>query len=150
MQPSVQLLEITLKGCLVGSPPQPVHAGRGILLEFGKRRFQMFDAEVMEERGELLLLPFACCFPYTFQRLGHACPTLCSVRALLVRVSLGLRPWLHRLRCGSLRIVRRLPSYYGGVRLLTRVHHRLRLLTFPTRTTCARPSRPPGAHPVPL
>src|SRR6266404_1699748 len=33
--------------------------------------------------------------------------------------------------------VRRLHSYYGGVRLLMIVHHRLRLLAFPTRTSAA-------------
>src|SRR5437879_1708319 len=53
-----------------------------------------------------------------------------------------LRPWLHQLRGGSLRFVRRLRSYYRGVRLLMSVHHRLRLLTFRcgplTRTTAAR------------
>ena len=32
-----------------------------------------------------------------------------------------------------LRFVRRFPSYYGRVRLLGSVHHRLRLLTFPMR-----------------
>src|SRR5262249_18588885 len=37
------------------------------------------------------------------------------------------------LRGGLLRFVRRLPSYYGEVRLLGSVHHRLRLLTFPMR-----------------
>ena len=134
MQPPVQVLKVALEVCLVGSPRQPVHAGCGILLEFEERRFEMFDADVMEERGELLLLPFACCFPYAFQRLGHARPALCPVRAVLVRIPLGLRPWLRRLRSGSLRLVRRLPSYYGGVRLLTRVHHRLRLRAFPMRT----------------
>jgi hypothetical protein len=35
---------------------------------------------------------------------------------------------------GFLRFVRRLHSYYGEVRLLASVHHRLRFLTFPTRT----------------
>src|SRR5271169_845586 len=34
--------------------------------------------------------------------------------------------------------VRRLLSYYGGVRLLTIVHHRLRLLASPMRTSAAR------------
>ena len=34
---------------------------------------------------------------------------------------------------GLSRFVRRLPSYYDGVRLLGPVHHRLRLLTFPMR-----------------
>ena len=34
-------------------------------------------------------------------------------RALLVGVSLGFRPWLHRLRDGLLRLVRRLHGYYN-------------------------------------
>jgi Asp-tRNA(Asn)/Glu-tRNA(Gln) amidotransferase A subunit family amidase len=42
-----------------------------------------------------------------------------------------------KLRSGSLRFVRRLPSYYGRVRLLAPVHHRLRLLVFPMRTANA-------------
>src|SRR5215207_9741204 len=49
-------------------------------------------------------------------------------------IPLGLGPWLHQLRGGLLRRVRRLHSYYGLVRLPTSVHHRLRLLTFPART----------------
>src|SRR5262249_28071167 len=63
----------------------------------------------------------------------HAYPALRPERALLVRIPLGPRPSLHRLRGGLLRFVRRLPSYYGEVRLLASVHHRLRLLTFPMR-----------------
>ena len=39
-----------------------------------------------------------------------------------------------RLRSRLFRFVRRLHSYYGGVRLLVSVHHRLRLLAFPMRT----------------
>ena len=54
-------------------------------------------------------------------------------RALLTRTPLGL----HRLRSGSLRFVRRLPSYNGRVQLLAPVHHRLQLLTFPMRTADA-------------
>ena len=77
--------------------------------------------------------------PYAVERLCHAKPAQCPVRALLARVPLGPRPWLHRLRSGhAARFVRRLRSYYGGVRLLTIVHHRLRLLTFPTRTRAVR------------
>src|ERR1700752_1556069 len=74
------------------------------------------------------------CLPYAVQRLCHAYPVLRPVRALLARGSLSLRPWLHRLRSGSLRLVRRLHSYYGVARLLVPVHHRLRLLAFPMRT----------------
>src|SRR5258708_7169358 len=43
------------------------------------------------------------------------CPFLCSARAVLARIPLGPCPWLHRLRGGSLRVVHRLHSYYGGV-----------------------------------
>src|SRR5207244_11352739 len=67
--------------------------------------------------------------------------TLSPVRALLVRISLGLRPWLHRLRSGLLRLVRRPLSYDGGVRLLVPVHHRLRLLTFPMRAAVLNTDR---------
>src|SRR5437667_7517592 len=41
-------------------------------------------------------------------------------------------------------IVRRLPSYYGEVRLLVPVHHRLRLLVFPLRTIVL------GTHSTPM
>ena len=33
---------------------------------------------MVEERGELLLLPLHCGLPHTVQRLGHACPDLVS------------------------------------------------------------------------
>src|SRR5271166_3376877 len=47
-------------------------------------------------------------------------------------------PWLRQLRCRFPSFVRRLPSYYGGVRLLMIAHHRLRLLAFPMRTRAGR------------
>src|SRR6516162_7305865 len=75
------------------------------------------------------------------RRLGHASPVLCPVRALLAYVSLGRRPWLHPLRRRFPAFVRRLRSYYVGVRLLLSVHHRLRLLAFPIRTGVV------GSHP---
>src|SRR4030088_2332327 len=55
-----------------------------------------------------------------------------------MHIPLGPSPWLHQLRCRLPVFVRRLHSYYGGVRLLMIVHHRLRLLAFPTRTSAAR------------
>ena len=60
--------------------------------------------------------------PYAAQRLDHASPDLRPVRALLIRVSLVSRPSLHRLRHRKTSFVRRLHSYYGGVRLLLIVH----------------------------
>jgi site-specific DNA recombinase len=67
--PVVQVLELALKVCLVVLPCQPIHARRGILLEFVERLFEQVDADVVEERGEPLLLPFPCDFPYAVQRL---------------------------------------------------------------------------------
>src|SRR6202051_4791920 len=92
----------------------------------------------MEERGDLLLLPLPCTLPYAPQRLCHGSPVLCPARALLTHIPLGPRPWLHQLRSRLPGLVRRLHSYYGGVRLLMIVHHRLRLLAFPTRTSATR------------
>src|SRR6202011_1275002 len=138
MDAGMQVLEIALKVLLVVPTCQPIHPRCSILLEFKECLLEVIDTDVVEERGELLLLPLPCSLPYALQRLGHAHPVLRPARALLARISLGLRPWLRRLRSGSLRLVRRLPSYYGGVRLLMIVHHRLRLLAFPTRTSATR------------
>src|ERR1700730_2907184 len=71
--------------------------------------------------------------------LCHAYPAQSPARAELARILLGPGPSLHQLRSGSLRFVRRLHSYYGGVRLLVPVHHRLRLLAFPMRTAVLTP-----------
>jgi hypothetical protein len=46
--------------------------------------------------------------------------------------------------------VRRLLRYYGGIRLLTPVHHRLRLLAFPTRTRRHKPAGQTRDLPVPV
>ena len=65
------------------------------------------------------------------------------MRALLAHVPLGPRPWLHRLRGRATSgFVRRLHCYYGEVRLLGFVHHRLRLLAFPARTGSTPPAKP--------
>src|SRR5262245_44132425 len=100
---------------------------------------------MVEECGELLLPPLPCGLPYAVERLGHTNPAQSPVCALPARVPLGPRVHakhgsamtLHRLRSGRTRLVRRLHSYYGGVRLLTLVHHRLRLLAFPMRARTA-------------
>jgi hypothetical protein len=55
----------------------------------------------------VLFLPLPCDLPYAGQRLVRAIPALGPERALLIRGSLGLRPWLHRLRY-------RHPRFVGG------------------------------------
>src|SRR6476620_12753484 len=133
LDPIMQVLEPAPEVCLVVPPRQPIHTRRGVFPELVERLSEEIDADVVEERGEPLLLPCLCDLPYAFQRLCHAYPVLSPARALLARIPLGPRPWLHQLRSGSLRFVRRLHSYYDGVRLLVSVHHRLRLLAFPMR-----------------
>src|SRR6266446_6537672 len=153
MDPCMQISEVLLKVCRIGLPRQPVHPRGGVALEHEERLPEQIDAEVVEERCELLLPPLLSCFPYACERLGHTSPTLCPVCALLACIPLGPRPWLHRLRRRFPGIVRRLHGYYGGVRLPTVVHHRLRLLAFPMRTRAARVTSAAGRPwdlPVPV
>ena len=134
MDPSVQILEPELEIRLVVLPRDAIHPGGGFALQRVERRLQGIDIDVVEKRGEPLLLSLPCCLSYAVQRLGHANPALRPVRALLAHVPLGPRPWLHRLRSRLPGLVRRLRRYYAGVRLLWIVHQRLRLLAFPPRT----------------
>src|ERR1700692_2568853 len=98
MDPCMQISEVLLKVCCIGLPRQPVHPGGGVALEHEERLPEQIDAEVVEERGELLLPPLLSCLPYASERLGHTSPTLCPVCALPAYVPLGPRPWLRRLR----------------------------------------------------
>ena len=68
LHPLVQVLDPPIKVCLVGLPRQPVHARRGIPLERVECQAKHGHAEVVEERGEPLLLP-SCRLPYAVQRL---------------------------------------------------------------------------------
>jgi hypothetical protein len=115
MDPSVQIDELSLEINLVVPPCHPVDARRRISLEREKRHPEQIEADMVEERDEPFLLPLPCGLSYALQRLGHAFPVLRPARALLARVPLGPRPWLHRLRSRSPGLVRRLHSYYGGV-----------------------------------
>src|SRR5215469_18441714 len=134
MDPLVQIGEPRLEIRLVVRPRHTVHAGGGLALERVERLPQRVDVDVVEKRRELFLLPLPRSLPYAVQRLGHTLPALCPECALLIRVPLVPRPWLHRLRRRSPGFVRRFLSYYAGVRLLQVVHRRLRLLAFPPRT----------------
>jgi hypothetical protein len=69
MDPVVQILEIALEVRLVVLPRQPIHTWCCVRLEFVERLFEQLDADVVEERDELFLLPFPCDFPYALQRL---------------------------------------------------------------------------------
>ncbi len=69
MDPCMQILEIAFKVCLIVLPPQPVHSRCRALFEIEERLFEVIRADVMEERGELLLFPLPCYLPYAFQPL---------------------------------------------------------------------------------
>jgi hypothetical protein len=69
MDPSVQILNATIKVCLVVPPGQPVHTRCGFSLEREERLPKQFNAEMVEERSEPFLLPLPCGLPYAFQRL---------------------------------------------------------------------------------
>jgi hypothetical protein len=60
----MQFLDITFEVCL-----HPIHAGGCVLRKLVERFLQKLGADMVEKRGEPLLLPFACDFPYAFQRL---------------------------------------------------------------------------------
>src|SRR6185312_13874151 len=68
MDPIMQILEIALEVCLVVLPCQSIHTRGGVFLECGECLFEQVDVDVVEERGEPLLLPLLCDFPYAFQR----------------------------------------------------------------------------------
>ena len=53
----MQISEVLLKVCRIGLPCQPVHPGSSIALEHEERLPEQINAEVVEERCELLLLP---------------------------------------------------------------------------------------------
>jgi hypothetical protein len=127
MDPRVQISEVSVKVCRVVVPRHAIDAGRRALLQREERGAQDVDADVMQERRQLLLAVPGDGFTYAVLRLGHGFPALSPDRALQFRIPLDPAASLHRLRGGSLRLVHRLPWYYRQVRLLGAVHRRLRL-----------------------
>src|SRR5690606_36678754 len=150
LNPIVQVLDLSIKICLVGSPRLPIDTGGCVTPEGVECCPHHLRIYVVEERGELLLLSLPCGLPYAVQRRRHTFPVLCPARAVLIRIPLGSRPSLHLLRRRQTGFVRKLHRYYGGIRLLMIVHHRLRLLTFPMRTSMANHAGQSRGLPVPV
>ena len=69
LDPLMQVLDIVFEVCLVVLPRPPIHAGGCVLRQRVERLLQQFNGDVVEERGEPLLLPFPCGLPYAFLRL---------------------------------------------------------------------------------
>ena len=115
MDSAVQVLEARLEVMAVVLPRHAINAGGRLALEREVRFPKLVGVDVVQERGEPFLLLQPCCLPYAFQAVGRALPARCPGRAVLFRVLLGPRPWLHELLGQSPGLVRPLHSYYGGV-----------------------------------
>ena len=98
-----------------------------------------------EKSGELHILVQCCRLSYLRQRTGRVDPALSPERVLLAQVPLGQTPSLHLLRRRCSGFVRRLPRYYGSVRLPVFVRHRLLSLDFPMRPENAGLRENPGS-----
>src|SRR5208282_5877474 len=134
LQSMGEALEILLKGLAVVPPRLPVYASRRMPLQLEVGKPQSVDpVDVMQQSGELCILVQCCRLSYPRQRTRRVYPALSPERVLLAQVPLGQTPSLHLLRRRCSGFVRRLPRYYGSVRLPVFVRHRLLSLDFPMR-----------------
>ena len=133
-QPSGEILKILFESLSVVLPRLSVDPRCGVSLQGVVRPPQAVSVvDVVQERREPLL-PFSLsCLTYPLERTLRAFPAQSPGRVLLGRIPLGQPPSLHRLRGRFLGSVRRLPRYYGAVRLPASVHHRRDPLGFPMR-----------------
>jgi hypothetical protein len=64
-----QISEVSLKVCGVVLPRHAVHAGRRLALDCSERLPEQIVVDVVQERGEPLVLPFPGCGPHALERL---------------------------------------------------------------------------------
>ncbi len=69
MDPSMQVVEVALQACLVVLPRHSIHTGCGTALERQERVPQQVGRDMVQQRGEPLLLPLPCSLPYAVQPL---------------------------------------------------------------------------------
>jgi hypothetical protein len=65
----MQVLDPAIEVCLIILPCQTIHARGGFPLESEECRPKYREAEMVKERGELLLPSLPCRLPYAVQRL---------------------------------------------------------------------------------
>src|SRR5437867_964698 len=135
LEPSREILEIRFQALAVVPPRLAVDARCRVSLQRVVRGAQPLDVvHVVQERREPLLPVPLGCLTHPLERARRAYPARCPERVTLGRVPLGPLPSLRRLRGRLLGLVRRLPRYYGAVRLPALVHHRRVSLDFPMRS----------------
>src|SRR5271166_1945427 len=104
---AVQILKASLEVMAVILPCHAIDARSRLALE---RQVGFPELIAVQERGEPFLLLQPCALPYAFQAVGRAVPARCPGRAVLFRILLGPRPWLHELLRRSPGLVRSLHS----------------------------------------
>ncbi len=112
---AMQILEASLQIMAVILPRHAIDARSRLALEREVGFLELGGVDVVQERGEPFLLLQPRGLPYAVQPVGRALPARCPGRAVLFRVLLGPRPWLHELLRRLPGLVRSLHSYYGGV-----------------------------------
>ena len=125
-KPVRQVAKVRFQSGFVRDPCFPVYSLDCFAVEAVEGVPQSIHAVDMVPQGRQLRtrsLPGR--LPYARQRLVQTFPTQCPEPALLARIPLGQPPSLHPLRrtSRSSPFVRRLPRYYGAVRLPASVHH---------------------------
>ena len=89
VQAPVQVEQALIQTLAVHVPRNAVDTGCCVLLQCEVGRTERVRRNVVEERSETFLRVSLCSFPYPGRRLWHAYPTLCSARALAIRIPLG-------------------------------------------------------------
>ena len=72
----MEILEVALEVHFVVLPSHPVDSSGSPAFERVEGCPERFGVDMVEKRGEPLLLPLPCGLPYAVQRLGHARPVL--------------------------------------------------------------------------
>ena len=117
-------------------PRRPQDSLPSCLLGFERTRLSLASSFQLPLAPRIRLPPRVsdgkthCDLPYA-RKPRIARSRFCARRARLWLIPLGPCPWLHQLRRRLPDFVRRLHRYYGRARLLTPVHHALRLSSLP-------------------
>src|SRR5213593_3965108 len=150
-EPSGQILEMLLQPFAVLPPRLAVDARRRVSLQRVVRGAQPLDVVyVGPERCEPLFPVPLSCLTHPLERARRAHPARSPERVTLGRVPLVQPPSLPRLHGRLPSLVRRLPRYYGAVRLPALVHHRRVSLDFPMRSAAPSATDERGISRFPL